>query len=218
MSHHLVGLRALCLVALMFMAACGRPPQPEIDAAIAAETRARTAEADRYAPEAMGQVQAARTALDDELARQGSAWLPSYARSRELATALQTQADNAVVAASTAKTKAEADAAAARRAAARRGSAVATVRTRARATEPVKVKEVLPDYPDIARSAGVDGTVTIAARVGTDGAITDARVVKSVPLLDKAALDAVKQWTYKPSLLNGKPVPADLVVNVQFVR
>lgn len=218
MSFKLVGSRALVLVALIGMTACGRPPQPEIEAAAAAEARARAAEAERYAPDAMRQVQAARTALDEELAAQKRAWIPSYNRSRELATALQTQADNATVVSSTAKTKAEADAAAARRAAARRGSAVATVKTRARASEPVKLTEVLPDYPDIARTAGVEGTVTIAARVGADGAITNARVVKSVPLLDKAALDAVKQWTYKPSMLNGKPVPADLVVNVRFVR
>ena len=59
---------------------------------------------------------------------------------------------------------------------------------------PIKIKDVAPVYPAIARSARVTGAVTVEATIGEDGKVADARVVKSVPLLDQAALDAVRQW------------------------
>lgn len=217
MSIRLVRTAVFVFAAAGFSVACsGARPNSEIDAATTALTDAQSAEAARYAPEAMRTAETTRRALDDELVKQEQAWFPSYTTARELAATARTDALKAASEARTAKVTAE-TAAAARRAA-RRATAVTSVKARARATEPVKITEVLPEYPEIARSAGVEGTVTIAATVDAKGTIEKARVVRSVPLLDAAALDAVKQWTYKPSMLNGKAVPADLVVNVQFVR
>jgi len=71
-------------------------------------------------------------------------------------------------------------------------------------------------YPAIARSARVAGAVTIEATIGEDGKVIDAKVVRSVPLLDQAALDAVRQWEYMPSLLNGVPVPVLVTVTINF--
>jgi TonB family protein len=75
-----------------------------------------------------------------------------------------------------------------------------------------------PVYPAIAQSARVSGTVTIEATIGPDGKVTDATVVRSVPMLDQAALDAVRQWEYLPTLLNGVPVPVVMSVTVNFKR
>jgi protein TonB len=62
----------------------------------------------------------------------------------------------------------------------------------------------------------VQGVVILEAIIGQDGRILDARVLRSIPLLDQAALDAVKQWEYTPTLLNGVPVPVIMTVTVQF--
>jgi periplasmic protein TonB len=58
--------------------------------------------------------------------------------------------------------------------------------------------------------------VIIEATIGSDGRVQNARVLRSIPLLDDAALDAVKQWQYVPTLLNGVPVPVVMTVTVQF--
>jgi periplasmic protein TonB len=81
---------------------------------------------------------------------------------------------------------------------------------------PRKVFDVAPRYPEIAQKAGVDGTVIIEAVITVDGMVRDARVLKSVALLDRAALDAVKQWRYAPTRLNGVAVPVIVTVTVQF--
>ena len=81
---------------------------------------------------------------------------------------------------------------------------------------PSKVKDVKPVYPPIAQSARVQGVVIIEATIGADGAVQNARVLRSIPLLDQAALDAVKQWQFTPTLLNGVPVPVIMTVTVQF--
>ena len=70
----------------------------------------------------------------------------------------------------------------------------------------------------MARTARVQGVVTIQATVGPTGKVEEARVVKSVPMLDQAALDAVRQWEYQPTLLNGVPVPILMTVNINFTR
>jgi protein TonB len=75
---------------------------------------------------------------------------------------------------------------------------------------------VAPEYPALAQSAGVQGVVIIEAIIGTDGRVQDARILRSVPLLDQAALDAVKQWEFTPTMLNGKPVPVIMTMTVQF--
>jgi len=81
---------------------------------------------------------------------------------------------------------------------------------------PVRVKNVNPVYPSIAQSARVQGVVIIEATIGPDGRVTDTKVLRSIPLLDQAAVDAVKQWTYTPTLLNGVPVPVIMTVTVNF--
>jgi len=81
---------------------------------------------------------------------------------------------------------------------------------------PEAVTRVPPSYPDIAREAGVDGTVMVQALVGKDGHVKDTKVVKSIPMLDAAALAAVRQWVFKPALSNNKPVAVWVAVPVKF--
>ena len=81
---------------------------------------------------------------------------------------------------------------------------------------PQKTKRRRPVYPPIAQSARVQGVVIIEATIGPNGAVQDARVLRSIPLLDQAALDAVRQWEFTPTLLNGVPVPVIMTVTVQF--
>src|SRR4029434_1129922 len=92
----------------------------------------------------------------------------------------------------------------------------APVRVGGNIKAPNKVKNVNPVYPPIAQSARVQGVVIIEATIGPDGRVKDAKVLRSIPLLDQAALDAVKQWVYSPTLLNGVPVPVIMTVTVNF--
>ena len=73
-----------------------------------------------------------------------------------------------------------------------------------------------PGYPAVAQASRVQGIVIIEATIGPDGRVRDARVLRSIPLLDDAALDAVKQWRYEPTLLNGVPVAVIMTVTVNF--
>ena len=81
---------------------------------------------------------------------------------------------------------------------------------------PQKIKDVKPIYPAIAQSARVQGVVIIEATIGPNGKCTEAKVLRSIPLLDAAALDAVKQWQFTPTMLNGMPVPVIMTVTVNF--
>lgn len=81
---------------------------------------------------------------------------------------------------------------------------------------PVRIHYVVPGYPEMARMAKVQGTVIIEAIIGPTGSILDARVLRSIALLDAEALAAVRQWKYSPSLLNGVPVPVVMTVTVTF--
>lgn len=81
---------------------------------------------------------------------------------------------------------------------------------------PLKIRDAIPVYPALARSARVEGLVIIEATIAPSGRIQDARVLRSIPLLDAAALDAVRQWEYTPTLLNGAPVAVVMTVTVQF--
>jgi protein TonB len=81
---------------------------------------------------------------------------------------------------------------------------------------PTKVKDVRPFYPEIARAAKVEGLVIVEATIGPDGKIQNARVLRSNPLLEQSALDAVRQWEFTPTLLNGVPVPIIMTVTVDF--
>ncbi len=93
---------------------------------------------------------------------------------------------------------------------------VAPVRVGGNIKTPTKVKDIKPVYPPIAQSARVQGVVIIEATIGADGRVKDAKVLRSIPLLDQAALDAVKQWVFTPTLLNGVPVPVIMTVTVNF--
>ena len=90
------------------------------------------------------------------------------------------------------------------------------VRVGGSVTAPAKVFDVAPIYPVIARSAGVDGTVILQATIGLDGRVEDVQVLRSVPLLDDAAVTAVRQWRYTPTRLNGQPVAVVMTVTVSF--
>jgi protein TonB len=92
----------------------------------------------------------------------------------------------------------------------------APVRVGGQIKPPNKIKDARPVYPPIAQSARVSGVVIIEATIGTDGRVKDAKVLRSIPLLDQAALDAVKQWQYSPTLLNGVPVSVIMTVTVNF--
>jgi protein TonB len=81
---------------------------------------------------------------------------------------------------------------------------------------PEAITKAQPVYPDLAREAGVDGTVMVQALVGKDGRVKDTRIVKSIAMLDGAAEAAVKQWVFKPALSNNKPVAVWVAVPVKF--
>jgi protein TonB len=82
--------------------------------------------------------------------------------------------------------------------------------------EPRKIHDVRPLYPALARAARAQGLVIIEATIGKDGSVRDARVLRSQPLLDEAALAAVREWRYSPPLLNGVPVEVLMTVTVNF--
>jgi len=82
--------------------------------------------------------------------------------------------------------------------------------------EPKKLKNVPPVYPKIAQAAKVQGLVIIEAIISKEGDVKDAKVIRSVPMLDTAALEAVRQWKYTPPLLNGVPVDVVMTVTVNF--
>jgi len=82
--------------------------------------------------------------------------------------------------------------------------------------EPVAITRVVPVYPDLAREAGVDGTVLLRVLVGKDGTVKDVHVDRSVPLLDEAAIAAARQWVFTPALSNGKPVMVWVAIPIKF--
>jgi protein TonB len=212
------GLRAIVLCLAIAVTGCATPPSADVDAAKAAVDKAATDRADQYAAESLKAAQDARAALDAELKAQEGKWLKSYDKTRDLAVAAKAAGDKAAADAVAGKEKAEAIAAKAKAdaAAARAKARRAPLRIGGQIRPPTKVKDVRPVYPAIARSARVAGAVTIEATIGEDGKVIDAKVVRSVPLLDQAALDAVRQWEYMPSLLNGVPVPVLVTVTINF--
>jgi protein TonB len=81
---------------------------------------------------------------------------------------------------------------------------------------PMKIADAAPVYPAIARAARVEGVVILEAMIGEDGGVREVRVLRSIPLLDAAAVDAVRQWRFTPTLLNGQAVPIVMTVTVAF--
>jgi periplasmic protein TonB len=81
---------------------------------------------------------------------------------------------------------------------------------------PVKVRGNDPVYPHFAIISKTQGIVIIEATLSADGRMMNARILRSVPLLDQAALEAVRSWEYTPTLLNGVPVPVIMTITVNF--
>jgi protein TonB len=81
---------------------------------------------------------------------------------------------------------------------------------------PNKTVDVRPVYPDAAQKARVQGVVICDVLLGPDGRVADARILRSIPVLDQAALDAVRQWEFTPTLLNGTAIPVIMTVTVNF--
>ncbi len=81
---------------------------------------------------------------------------------------------------------------------------------------PEAVERTPPVLPQAARAAGVSGTVMVHALVGKDGLVKDVRVVKSVPMLDAAAIECVRAWKFKPVLVHGKAVAVWVAVPIKF--
>lgn len=82
--------------------------------------------------------------------------------------------------------------------------------------EPRKIVDVAPIYPEIARRAKVQGAVILEAVIDESGAVDRIRVLRSSPLLDAAAIDAVSRWRYTPTLLNGTPVAVLMTITINF--
>jgi|SRR5688572_607471 protein TonB len=91
-----------------------------------------------------------------------------------------------------------------------------TYRTGGAIREPRKIRDVPAVYPEVARAAKIEGLVILEATIDERGVVTDARVLRSVPLLDAAALTALKEWRYTPTLLNGVPVRVLMTVTFRF--
>lgn len=81
---------------------------------------------------------------------------------------------------------------------------------------PVKTKDTPPVYPVEAQTTRVQGVVILETIIGVDGHIANARVLRSIPMLDAAAMSAVSQWQFTPTLLNGQSVPVIMTVTVNF--
>jgi len=79
------------------------------------------------------------------------------------------------------------------------------------------LSQTKPIYPTLARQAHIQGEVVLHAIIAKDGRVAQLEVVTGHPLLVKAALDAVRQWLYRPTLLNGEPVEVDTTITVTFV-
>jgi TonB family protein len=78
------------------------------------------------------------------------------------------------------------------------------------------ISRVEPVYPPLAKQAKIQGTVELSVVIGKDGKVQDLRVIRGHPLLVQATLDAVKNWVYKPTLLNGEPVEVSTEISVNF--
>jgi protein TonB len=91
------------------------------------------------------------------------------------------------------------------------------VRAAGEVKPPKLVRRIEPDYPEIARQARVEGAVILEATTDVFGRVTGVRVLRSIPLLDAAAVDAVRQWVYEPMVINGRPRPVTFTVTVRFV-
>ncbi len=90
------------------------------------------------------------------------------------------------------------------------------IRVAARVVEANLIHDVTPQYPPEAGRARIEGTVVLLATIGTDGSVKDVRIESGLPMLAQAAIDAVKQWRYKPYMIDGEPVEVDSRITINF--
>jgi len=83
-------------------------------------------------------------------------------------------------------------------------------------TQGLLIRKVQPTYPPLARQARIQGAVLLQAEISKDGTIQNLRLISGHPMLTSAAIDAVKQWRYKPYILNGEPVEVETQITVNF--
>jgi len=81
---------------------------------------------------------------------------------------------------------------------------------------PTRIFSVNAIYPEEAKAAGIEGAVVMRITIGEDGSVTNVVVLRSVPMLDEAAIESVLQWRYQPTLLNGVPVEVEMNATVNF--
>ena len=93
---------------------------------------------------------------------------------------------------------------------------VKRIRVAARVVEANLIHDVTPQYPPEAGRARIEGTVVLLATIGADGSVKNVRVESGLPILAQAAIDAVKQWRYKPYMIDGEPVEVDSRITINF--
>ena len=94
--------------------------------------------------------------------------------------------------------------------------AVQRVRVSQGVTQGLLLRRIQPNYPPLARQARIQGSVLLQAEISKDGSIQNLRLISGHPMLAPAAIDAVKQWKYKPYILNGEPVEVETQITVNF--
>jgi len=82
--------------------------------------------------------------------------------------------------------------------------------------QPRKLKHVDPEYPPVALAARIQGVVVLECLISPEGRVTEVKVLNGVPFLSEAAVTAVRQWIYTPTLMSGVPVPALMTLTVRF--
>jgi protein TonB len=93
---------------------------------------------------------------------------------------------------------------------------VKRIRVASRVAEANLIHDVAPQYPPEAGRARIEGTVVLMAVIGKDGSVQDVRVESGLPILAQAAIDAVRQWRYKPYMIDGEPVEVDSRITINF--
>ncbi len=81
---------------------------------------------------------------------------------------------------------------------------------------PKLISSVPPQYPEIAKSVGVEGSVVVEASIGPNGDVVSTKVISGQPILRQAALDSLRRWKYQPATLNGEPIAVQITVTIQF--
>ena len=96
------------------------------------------------------------------------------------------------------------------------GSTLALLRGGTDIPAPQLTRQVEPGYPSIAQRARVQGNVILDVTIAPAGRVTNVQILRSIPLLDQAAIEAVKQWEFAPTVVNGVAMPVIMTVTVSF--